>query len=89
MIIIVSTQLLSATTVNINPLARERHISFAVPRENDSSGSNHTAIAMNGDDYLTVADGYSTSGTKKSVELNPFIDIHLHAYVLSFQYFQQ
>ena len=48
----------------MNPtLPGERHISFAVNKENDSNESNHTAIMMNEDDGVVVTDGNSTSGT--------------------------
>jgi hypothetical protein len=51
-----------ATIININPtLPGERHISFAVNKENDSNESNHTAIMMNDDDGVIVIDGNSTS----------------------------
>jgi len=43
---LVSPQGLSATIINMN----ERHISFALNRENDSNESHHTAIVMNDDD---------------------------------------
>ncbi|CAF3808214.1 unnamed protein product [Rotaria magnacalcarata] len=57
-----SPQMLSTATINMNPLARERHISFAIPREHDSNESSHTAILMNDDDGgVGAADGYSTS----------------------------
>ncbi|CAF4414152.1 unnamed protein product [Rotaria socialis] len=57
-----SPQMLSTATINMNPLARERHISFAIPKEHDSNESNHTAILMNDDDSgVGAADGYSTS----------------------------
>ncbi|CAF0992403.1 unnamed protein product [Rotaria sordida] len=50
-----------ATIININPtLAGERHISFAVNKENDSNESNHTAVMINDDDGVVVVDGNST-----------------------------
>ncbi|CAF0895311.1 unnamed protein product [Rotaria sp. Silwood1] len=50
-----------ATIININPtLAGERHISFAVNKENDSNESNHTALVINDDDGVVVIDGNST-----------------------------
>lgn len=50
-----------ATVININPsLPGERHISFAVNKENDSNESNHTALVMNDDDGVIVIDGNST-----------------------------
>ncbi|CAF4726018.1 unnamed protein product, partial [Rotaria socialis] len=52
-----------ATIININPtLAGERHISFAVNKENDSNESNHTALVLNDDDGVVVIDGNSLSG---------------------------
>jgi hypothetical protein len=47
---LVSPQGLSATIINMNSLINERHISFAINRENDSNESHHTAIVMNDDD---------------------------------------
>ncbi len=42
----------------MNPtLPGERHISFAVNKENDSNESNHTALVMNDDDGVVVIDG--------------------------------
>ncbi|CAF0857757.1 unnamed protein product [Adineta steineri] len=53
----ISSQMLSAAIVNMNPLvSMERHISFAVNTENDSMESNHTIIVVNDDDNLAVAD---------------------------------
>ena len=47
----------------MNPtLPNERHISFAVNKENDSNESNHTALMMNDDDSTIVIDGNSVSG---------------------------
>jgi hypothetical protein len=47
----------------MNPtLAGERHISFAVNKENDSNESNHTALIMNDEDGVVVIDGNSSSG---------------------------
>jgi len=52
-----------ATIININPtLPGERHISFAVNKENDSNESNHTALLMNDDDGVIITDGNSTTG---------------------------
>jgi heme-binding NEAT domain protein len=55
LIVLVSPQMLSATVINMNPSANERHISFAVKKENDSNDSNHTAIVMN--DNESTIDG--------------------------------
>ncbi len=42
----------------MNPtLPGERHISFAVNKENDSNESNHTALVMNDEDGVVVIDG--------------------------------
>jgi hypothetical protein len=47
----------------MNPtLPGERHISFAVNKENDSNESNHTALMMNDDDGIVIIDGNSVSG---------------------------
>jgi hypothetical protein len=47
----------------MNPsLSGERHISFAVNKENDSNESNHTALIMNDDDGVVIIDGSSSSG---------------------------
>jgi hypothetical protein len=44
----------------MNPtLPGERHISFAVNKENDSNESNHTAVVMNEDDGVVIIDGIS------------------------------
>ncbi|UJR28934.1 hypothetical protein I4U23_010152 [Adineta vaga] len=52
-----------ATVINMNPLlSGERHISFAVNKENDSNESNHTALLMNDDDGVVIIDGNSSSG---------------------------
>ena len=52
-----------ATIINMNPtLPGERHISFAVNKENDSAESHHTALIMNEDDGVIVIDGNSSSG---------------------------
>ncbi|CAF1499533.1 unnamed protein product, partial [Adineta ricciae] len=52
-----------ATVINMNPtLTNERHISFAVNKENDSNESNHTAILMTDEDGVVVVDGNSSSG---------------------------
>ena len=49
--------------INMNPtLPNERHISFAVNKENDSNESNHTALMMNDDDSTIIIDGNSVSG---------------------------
>ncbi|CAF3810181.1 unnamed protein product, partial [Didymodactylos carnosus] len=55
----------ATTIINIGPLPSiastgERHISFAVNKENDSNGSNHTAINMPEDDAVVV-DGNASS----------------------------
>jgi hypothetical protein len=42
----------------MNPtLPGERHISFAVNKENDSNESNHTGIIMHEDDGVAIIDG--------------------------------
>ncbi|CAF3737280.1 unnamed protein product, partial [Adineta steineri] len=52
-----------ATVINMNPsLSSERHISFAVNKENDSNDSNHTAVMMNDEDGVIIIDGNSSSG---------------------------
>ena len=52
-----------ATIINMNPtLPGERHISFAVNKENDSNESNHTALIMNDDDGIVIIDGNSVTG---------------------------
>ncbi|CAF3964235.1 unnamed protein product, partial [Rotaria sp. Silwood2] len=56
-----SPQMLSTTIINMNPSTYERHISFAIKRENDSYENHHTAVIMNDDDVIGVADGYSAS----------------------------
>ncbi|CAF5137209.1 unnamed protein product, partial [Rotaria sp. Silwood1] len=56
-----SPQLLSTKIIHMNPSAYERHISFAIKRENDSNESHHTTVIMNDDDSIGVMDGYSTS----------------------------
>lgn len=43
-------------------LTGERHISFAVNKENDSNESNHTALLLNDEDGVVVIDGNSVSG---------------------------
>lgn len=51
-----------ATIINMNPtLPGERHISFAVNKENDSTES-HIILPMTDDDAIIVVDGNSTSG---------------------------
>jgi hypothetical protein len=47
---LILAQNLSATIINMNPLLPERHISFAVNRENESNESHHTTIMMNDED---------------------------------------
>ena len=45
----------------MNPtLSSERHISFAVNKENNSNESNHTTLIMNDDDGFVVTDENST-----------------------------
>lgn len=45
----------------MNPtLPGERHISFAVNKENDSNESNHTALIMGEDDGVGIIEGNST-----------------------------
>lgn len=52
-----------ATIINMNPtLPGERHISFAVNKENDSNESGHTALVMNDDDSTIIVDGNSVTG---------------------------
>jgi hypothetical protein len=42
----------------MNPtLPGERHISFAVNKENDSNESNHTGLIINDDDGVIIIDG--------------------------------
>ncbi len=54
---------LPATIINMNPvLPGERHISFAVNKENDSNESNHTALIMSDEDGVVVIDGNSVTG---------------------------
>ncbi len=50
----------------MNQLPNERHISFAINTENDSNGSNHTAILINDDEGVGIVDGNSTSGFYKN-----------------------
>jgi hypothetical protein len=47
----------------MNPtLPGERHISYAVNKENDSNESNHTALVMNDEDGVVVIDGNTPIG---------------------------
>lgn len=48
--LLVTSQTLSATIINMNLSANERHISFAVNTEHDSNESNHTIVIINDDD---------------------------------------
>ena len=51
--------MLSATVINMNPSVNERHISFAIKKENDLNENNHTTIAINDNDVTD--DGSSTA----------------------------
>lgn len=52
-----------ATIITLNPiLPNERHISFAVNKENDSAESQHMTLQMNDDEAIMIPDGNSTSG---------------------------
>ncbi len=64
-----------ATIINMNPtLPGERHISFAVNKENDSNESNPTALIMNDDDGIVIIDGNSVTGNTERRSRN-FIEI--------------
>jgi hypothetical protein len=54
--------MLSAAMINMNPLATERHISFAANTEYDSNESNHTIVVINDDDdAVGITNGNTTS----------------------------
>jgi len=59
--ILVPSQMLSATMINMNPLATERHISFAANAEYDSNESNHTIVVINDDDAVGITNANTTS----------------------------
>ncbi|CAF0812442.1 unnamed protein product, partial [Didymodactylos carnosus] len=66
----------TATIINIGPLPNvsstgERHISFAVSKENDSSESNHTAINMPEDDVVIVDGNASSSMNDRRMSIAP------------------
>ncbi len=53
--------MLSAAIINMNPLAAERHISFAANTEYDSNESNHTIVVINDDDAVGIINGNTPS----------------------------
>ncbi|CAF1571469.1 unnamed protein product, partial [Adineta steineri] len=64
-----------ATVINMNSsLSSERHIYFAVNKENDSNDINHTFVMMNDEDGVIIIDGNSSSS---NVERRTFNATHI------------